>query len=162
MCIQYVHVCVFKQPISRGHLIVWLRCELVCLPPHRSWENPQVVLSEGGMIVDCITQKSQTAFFGSKFQKEHQKSTESFFFLGGCLMGHSLQGGPSGRSFGSCPVAMALITHRKNNACGEKWDLAFNCCVCCHCFLGFSYSLAAVGQLLKHLIYSDVFVSCFE
>lgn len=53
-------------------------------------------------------------------------------------------------------------THRKSNVWVEKWDLVFNCCVCCCWFPGLIYSLAALWQLLKHIIYSDVFVSCRE
>lgn len=57
---------------------------------------------------------------------------------------------------------MALIINGKGKAWWEKWDLAFNCCVCCRCFPGLMYSLAGVKQLPKHLIYLDVFVSCLE
>lgn len=57
---------------------------------------------------------------------------------------------------------MALIINREGDAWWEKWDLAFNCCVCWRCFPGLMYSLAGVGQLPKHLIYLDVFVSCLE
>lgn len=71
--------------------------------------------------------------------------------------GYSL-GGPSGRSAGSCPVAMVPITRRKSNARGVKKDLPFNYCVFGCCFPALIYSLAAVGQLLKLLMYSDVFV----
>ncbi len=149
---ECVHACFFFQAISRGHVIV----QFVCLPSHRKilqwfWE------SESWSQIASIKNHKVQFLEANSTKSRNQESTESF--LGRMSRGYSL-GGPSGRSSGSCPVAMALNTHRKSQAWGEKWDLPFNCCVCCCCFPGLIYSLAAVGQLLKHLIYSDVFVCC--
>lgn len=108
----------------------------------------------GAMIADCQTNITNCSFCK---QTQERTLTKNLFLW-------AVKGIQSWGSFRQiiCPVAMALMTHRKSNAQREKWDLSFNCCVCCCCFPGLIYSLAAVGQLLKHLIYSDVFVSCLE
>ena len=68
-----------------------------------------MVFTEGPQIADCVNQNNKLPFLEADSTKgRKQKSTEPFL---GWVSRRCSLGGPLGRSSGSCPVAMALITH---------------------------------------------------